>query len=247
MKKNILELFIKKYSLGGSIESVKWEVNTSDKNLSTTAITEDKNVFVDVKVKDFDSFSENCNIGIFDTTKFSKMLSVMDVDVDLSLNKDNQNKITSISIKDSNKTNAQFVTADLTVIPKSPKLKQIPDFNVEIKFDSEFISKFIKAKNALPEVDIFTLMMKDDKLQMVIGHSKLNSNRITLSLNCNQDKDKVSRNLNFSAKYLKEILTSNLDCDESVLKVSDDGLAVVSFSNSVCDSKYYMVEIKSID
>jgi len=246
MKKQTLETFIKKYSLNGMIDSVKWNVNTTDKILNIKSITEEKNVLLDVSYKNFDALAEDSEIGVYDTSKLTKMLSVMEDDINLSLNK-REDKITSISINDT-QTEAQFITADLSVIPSAPNLKKLPDFNVEIEINADFVNRFVKAKSALPEVDTFTLMMnKKKKLELVLGYSKLNSNRITLSIVSPDGKNVVSRNIMFNAKYFKEILTVNNDCENAVLKVSDLGLAVVTFSNTTFDSTYYMVEIKSVD
>ncbi len=82
---------------------------------------------------------------------------------------------------------------------------------------------------------------------MIIGYSSINSNRIKLAINAVDGKDTVSKNINFNANHLKEILVANKDCTNANLKVSDAGLASVQF---VCDdiiSEYYLVEVKSID
>jgi hypothetical protein len=246
MKKQTLETFIKKYSLNGIIDSVKWTITKDKKTLNTKSITEEKNVLLDVTQKNFEALNEDSEIGVYDTVKLIKMLSVMSDDVSLNLNK-KDDKITSLSINDDN-TEAQFITADLSVIPTAPNLKKLPDFNVEIEIDSDFVSRFCKSKSALPEVDTFTLMMnKKKKLEMVMGYSKLNSNRITLAVNCLGDKNVVDKNLSFNAKYFKEILTVNNDCKSAVLKVSNSGLATITFTNDEFESTYYMVEIKSLD
>ena len=48
-----------------------------------------------------------------------------------------------------------YMLADLDIIPKAPKLKTIPDTTVVIKIDNDFITKFVRAKNALSESDNF--------------------------------------------------------------------------------------------
>jgi len=246
MKKQTLEKFIKKYSLNGVIDSVKWMVDSDKKILNTKSITEEKNVLLDVTQKNFEAIEENSEIGVYDTGKLVKMLSVMDNDVTLNLNK-KDNKITSLSIMDTN-AEAQFITADLNIIPTAPNLKKLPEFNAEIEINSEFVTRFCKAKSALPEVDTFTLLMnKKKKLEMVMGYSKLNSNRITLAVNCLNDKKTVDKNLSFNATYFKEILAVNNDCESAVLKVSNSGLATITFTNDEFESTYYMVEIKSLD
>jgi hypothetical protein len=244
MKKQTLEKFIRKYSLNGLIQSVKFVVKASEKKLTTSAITEEKNVLIFVTLDNFDAIAEECELGVYQTSILSKMVSVLGEEITLTLNK-TDDKIISVNLEDG-AVEAQFVTADLAVIPATANLKKIPEYNVEIALDADFVSKFIKAKNALPDVDIFTLLMNKKKtLDMVIGYSMLNSNRITLALNPTKGKDAVTKNINFSAKYFKEILSANSECDNAILKVSDAGLATVTFTSDNFVSTYHMVEIKT--
>jgi hypothetical protein len=243
MKKTILDTFIKKYNIGGNIESVK--IVVKDKELITSAITDDKNVMAHVKVTDFTAL-DDIEIGIYDTAKLKQMIGVLGEDIEISTNTKND-KVTSLNFSDQS-TNVQYVTSDLAVIPVAPNIKKIPDFNAEIELNNEFISKFIKAKNALSDVDTFTLTMnKKNKLEMVIGFTNTNSNKITLNVTAKEGKDKVSKPISFSAKYLKDILTSNNDCEGAVLRSSDLGLANISFTKDNFVSTYYLVEIKSVD
>lgn len=248
MKKSLIETFIKKYSLNGTVESVKWNVTPATKTLSTNAITEEKNVLIDVKYSNFDTITEESEIGIYETSKLTRMLSVLSEEINIVPNKKDA-KITSLSFSDSN-TEVQFITADLTVIPSAPNLKNSPAINAEIVLNDAFIAKFIKAKNALQEVDTFTLLMnKNKKLELVLGYSKLNSNRITIAVETVGTKNAVSKNISFNAKYFKEILTANSDSDQSILQISDAGLSTIHFKNDATgfSSSYYMVEVRSVD
>ena len=73
-------------------------------------------------------------------------------------------------------------------------------------------------------------------------YSSINSNRISISVNCNCDND--IEPIAFSAKYLKEILTANKGSNKSSLKISSKGLAHVGFEDGDYISNYYLVEIK---
>lgn len=245
MTKEKLKTFINKYYLGGTVESVKWIVNTDQKQLVTNAITEDKNVLLKATLSNFNDMADG-ELGINDTSKLVKLISVLKDDIKTEYNKSGE-KISSVVFSDDS-TDVQYVTADLTVIPTAPPLKKIPPFNVEIPLDADFISKFVSAKSALADVDTFTLLMnKKGKLEIVIGYSSINSNRIKLSVNPTEGKDTVSKNINFNANHFKEILVANKDCTNAFLKVSDAGLANVEF---ICDdikSEYYLVEVKSVD
>lgn len=245
MKKQTINTFIDKYSLNGTIESVKWVVDSTNKQIKTASISDDKNVLSFVVIKDNAGLND-AEIGINDTAKLKKLLSVLNDEVNISFNT-RENKIVSLSLTGES-TDVQYVTADLSVIPKVPELKKLPPFNLEIPLTKEFVSTFVKAKNALSDVDTLTFTKdKKDKLKLVIGFSNVNSNRISIDFKPTEGKDTLSKTIHFSAKYLKEILTSNNDCENAVLKVSDAGIAHVEFNNDVFNSSYYLVEIKNVD
>ena len=150
MEKQSLNRFVSKYNLAGLVESVKWE--SKDGSLTTSFISDDKSVLGSVTMKDFDS--TDATFGVYDTTKLTKMLSVLGDDIEFSIN-DIDGKSVSLKFKDGS-TSVNYMLADLSVIPNVPDLKQLPDFDTEIKLDSNFISKFIKAKGALADENNFT-------------------------------------------------------------------------------------------
>jgi hypothetical protein len=245
MKKQTINTFIDKYSLNGTIESVKWVVDSANKQIKTASISDDKNVLSFVVIKDSAGLND-AEIGINDTAKLKKLLSVLNDEVNISFNT-REDKIVSISLTGES-TDVQYVTADLSVIPKVPELKKLPPFNLEIPLTKEFVTTFVKAKNALSDVDTLTFTKdKKDKLKLVIGFSSVNSNRISIDFKPTEGKDSLGKTIHFSAKYLKEILTSNSDCENAVLKISDAGIAHVEFNNDLFNSSYYLVEIKNVD
>lgn len=236
MEKQQLNRFVSKYNLAGLVESVKWE--SKDGSLSTSFISDDKSVLGNVTMKEFDG--TNLTFGVYDTTKLTKMLSVLGESVDFSIN-DIDGKVVSLKFKD-NSTSVNYMLADLSVIPNVPDLKQLPQFNVEIKLDSNFISKFIKAKGALDENN-FTFVCKDGKGQIVLGHSNINTNRISIDVDCTCDGD--VNPISFSATYLKEILVANKEANDATLKISSQGLSHIHFEIDKYESNYYLVEIQN--
>jgi len=179
--------------------------------------------------------------GVYDTTKLTKMLSVLGNDVDFSI-QDIDGKAVSLKFKDGS-TSVNYMLADLSVIPNVPDLKQLPEFNTEIKLDSNFISKFIRAKGALADENNFTFICKDGKAQIILGYSNINTNRISIDVDasCEGDVDAIS----FSATYLKEILVANKEATDATLKISSQGLSHIHFEVDNYESNYYLVEIQS--
>ena len=237
MEKQSLNRFVSKYNLAGLVESVKWE--SKDGSLSTNFISDDKSVLGTVSMSEFEG--SNSEFGVYDTTKLTKMLSVLGNDVDFSIN-DIDGKPVSLKFKDGS-TNVNYMLADLSVIPNVPDLKQLPNFDSEIKLDSNFISKFIKAKGALQDENNFTFTCKDNKGTIVLCYSNINTNRINIDVDCTCEGD--VKPISFSATYLKEILVANKEATDATLKISSQGLAHISFSIDNYESNYYLVEIQS--
>jgi len=239
MEKQSLNRFVSKYNLAGLVESVKWE--SKDGSLTTSFISDDKSVLGSVTMKDFDS--TDATFGVYDTTKLTKMLSVLGDDIEFSIN-DIDGKSVSLKFKDGS-TSVNYMLADLSVIPNVPDLKQLPDFDTEIKLDSNFISKFIKAKGALADENNFTFTCNGNNSgQIILGYSNINTNRIKIDVDCTCKKDKVDP-ISFSANFLKEILVANKEATDATLKISSQGLAHISFEVDEYESNYYLVEIQS--
>jgi hypothetical protein len=245
MEKTKIETFIKKYNIGGNIEQARWISET--KTLKTTTMTSDKKCMAYVEMANFDAFAD-IEIGIHDTSKLKSMLGALgdQVSFDLITDENDATRVTTLIITSGGRE-ANYVAADKDVIAKAPSMKTFPAFDVEIKLTDTFIDGFLKAKAALTEADMFTLVMskKKSKLEMVLGYSTINNNRIALEVETETGKDKVTNPINFSAKLLKEIITANAEVKNAVLKVSEKGLATVDFSGGDYKAQYYMIKMDS--
>lgn len=231
MKKQSLNEFIEKYSLGGEVESVK--IVSSPDNLSVRFISDDKTLLGNVSVDEI-QFPDG-EFGIYTTSQLKSLLTVLEPAIEVV------SETASLRFSD-NSTSVNYMLADLSVIPVVPDLKQLPDFNVEIKIDDEFISKFIKAKGALNSIDTFTFLCNNNKGEIVLGYSTINTNRISLKVDCVCTGD-VSP-ISFSAKYLKEILNANRNSKSATLQIASAGLCKASFETDTTKSEYFLVELK---
>ena len=247
MTKTNLQKFIGKYSLKGTINSVKWVVTSAEKLMNVKAITEDKTLLIDLKWNNFTDITTDAELGVYETDKLERMLKALGENITVVVNESN-GKVTSLSFADDN-TDVQFMTAELSVIPPSSSLKKVPPYGVEIDLTKDFTAKFKSAKDALPDEDKFTLLMgkKSKKLQMIIGYSAINSNRITLDVPAKDGKNTVAKEISFNANYFKSILDSNSDCDNAVLRVSESGLASVEFVCGDFTVAYHMTKIQTAD
>lgn len=248
MKKTILSTFINKYSLNSSIETTKWIVNEETNTIQVYTTTDDKSTICLVDMKFTDNLTSG-ELGIYDTAKLLKMISVMDDDIYLSFTYHND-RIISLNLA-SESTEIEYVTCDLSVVPKSHKLVKDFEYDVEIPIDKQFITNFIKSKNALSDVDNFAVVpvskSKSENVQIVIGyHKTINTTRIHMDVTPTDSSKKLSRVINFNAKHLKEIFSSNKEFDTAVLKICAGGLMYVEFVNDLFSCKYYLVEVTSI-
>ena len=237
MEKSKINRFVQKYNLAGLVESVKWE--TKDNTLSTSFISDDKSVLGNVSMSDF-QFQDSV-FGIYDTSKLTKMLGVLDSDVEFSIS-DIEGKAVSLKFNDK-ATSVNYMLADLSVIPSVPDLKQLPDFNVKIKLDQRFIRTFISAKGALADENSFTFTCKDGKGQIILGFSNINTNRISIDVDCECDGN--IEPISFSATYLKEILVANKEASDATLNISSQGLSHIHFEVDGYTTNYYLVETQS--
>lgn len=232
MEKQKFEGFINRYNLGGEIESVM--IHAEKDELKVKMISDDKTLLGEVKANDI-KFS-NGEFGIYTTSQLKGLLSVLDDNIEV--------KKTENSLKFSDKaTKVQYMLAAPTVIPTVPELKQLPDFGVSITLNTDFINKYIKSKGALPDAETFTFIYKNGVGEIILGYSSINSNRISLTVDCKSDSEEVEP-ISFSANFLKSILTANKNSTKSSLEISKEGLAKLIFESDNYVSEYYLVQIK---
>ena len=231
MEKLKFDGFINRYNLGGEVESVM--VKSDDTNLSVRMISDDKTLLGDVTVAEAEF--PNGEFGIYTTSQLRGLLSVLDNTITVE-------EVTG-ALKFSDKgTKMQYMLAAPSVIPSVPDLKTLPPFNVTITLDNDFVNKFIKSKGALADADTFTFTCKDGKGEIILGYSSINSNRISITVDCKCEGD--VKPIAFSAKYLKAILLSNKGSSTSSMEISSQGLCKLAFTDGDFQSNYFLVEIK---
>lgn len=251
--KSKLETFIQKYNLGGTCESVKL-VSTGD-TLSVLTSSDDESLLCEVIAKDL-QFPVG-EFAIMETQKLKQLLGLMSSQnpedffpgrIIAEVVFSNNGIPTGITFRDnSNSTQAVEFTlalAHVSVIKEVRPFTRIPKFDLTVELDSTFVTSFIKAKNALNEIDTFAIKSDgtDNLVQLVIGHSSRNTNRVKL-VAPSLETFKLDT-LYFSAKYLKDILNANkIGGDKVKLYVSSEGLMKVVFvTGNGITSTYYLVK-----
>ncbi len=239
MNKYKLTRFIDKYHLGGNVNAVV--INSKGDSLSTRFITGDKALLGELKMNNW-TF-EDSELGVYDTEQLSRLLGVLDDDVTLNLTQAGDKAI-AVEISDA-LSKVNFMLSDKSVINQPPPLKQLPEFQVEIKVDSNFINRFISGKSALPDTDTFTVIADDDGVKLVIGYSSINTNRVTIPVETTATS-KIE-NVSFNANLFKDVLTANKECESATLYVSEQGLSKINFKVDDYDATYFLVAVQDVD
>jgi hypothetical protein len=235
---------IEKYYLNGNVESVKW--NILDKKLTVSFVSPNQDLVGQV-TSDIDL--EDGTLGIFNTSGLLKMLSVLDMDILVNVEKQHKTP-TKLLIEDSN-FSLQYSLADPFIISPSPSIDE-PEYEVTFNIDSEFITRFLKAKSALgsnvKEVFRISTIVNDDQnkeVKFTLGEPTSHSNKIEFTipadfLELHPDK------LTFNSAQVKEILKANSDdMVEAIGYISVNGLLKLSFTSENSTSIYYLPELRN--
>jgi len=239
MNKTRLVRFINKYYLNGTVNSVV--LNSKSDKLSARFISGDKTLLGELSMDK--SQIEECEIGVYNTEQLTKLLSVLDDDINVSINTSGGKSI-SLKISDAHST-VNYMLSDISVINKPPQMKQIPEFDLEIDVTPQFISKFIAGKGALSETDNFTVITDGTDTKLVIGYSSVNTNRVTIPVTTSKSGN--IENVSFNANLFREVLHANKECESAKFEVSGDGLSRITFKIDDYESTYYLVSVQDLD
>jgi hypothetical protein len=240
MKKEILETFIKRYSLGGNITKVKWKYTFLNKTLHTRAATDNRCFVADVVMNDFVDFgTDDVVICIGDTEKIIKMMSPFDDDLDFTLNKSGD-RVLGFTMTNQD-VECYCTAADPTSIdPVAKNLQDVPDWHVIIPLTKEFLDKFISAHGALNDVTSFSVgMNKKSKFEVVIGYTTANSNRIRITPATDSVKNTIDVALNFPIKNVHQVFKANQDITDGTLSINSARILRVYFKNDKYTCTYY--------
>ena len=239
MNKQKLVRFINKYYLSGTIKSVIF--NSNSNKLSTRFIAGNKSLLGELEMDKW--MFEDCQFGVYDTEQLMKLLSVLDEDINVNVNKAGDKAI-SLKISDST-SSVNYILSDTSIISDPPNMKDEPEFELNIDVTPQLISKFIAGKSALPENDNFTVVTDGNSTSLVIGYSSINTHRVTITATTSKFSkiDKVS----FNANIFKEILNANKECESATLKISSEGLSKITFKVDDYSVTYWLVATADVD
>ena len=215
INKKVISDIVSKYSLGNNIEKVKWVV--TDDKFTINFINDSKNLVGYVEYRK-DIGLKPGNYGIFNTSQLIKCLNILDGDilVDATTSK--------LNMADTN-YDIKFNLAAPAVIPNVPDINESDDWSVSFGISDEFITRFVKSKDALSDLDTVTVETRDgfngEELVFTVGTNITNTIEFTVeNATINESFEAVP----FDSNLLKEILKANRTYHSGEIRINKKGL-----------------------
>ena len=220
ISKKVISDIVSKYSLGNVIEKVKWVI--TDKKLKINFINDSKVLLGYVEYRNNIGL-KNGDYGIFNTSQLIKCLNILDGDilVDATTSK--------LNMADTN-YDIKFNLADPAVIPNVPDVSNNSDeWSVTFDVNDEFITRFVKSKDALSELETFTIETREgftgEELVFTVGTNITNTIEFTVESTINESFGAIP----FNSNLMKEILKANKDYHTGEIRINKKGLLDAHF------------------
>ena len=235
INKSALTSVISKYYLNGLNNQVKWRIK--DKKLTIYAGEAGRVC----KVEHLNLPLEDSELGVFDTHKLSKLISITNGDLMVSLEKI-KSVYTKMHIADSN-FDLTYSLADILILGKNTYYEDPESFEIELDLNKEDIDALIKAKNALTDINSMLITSTTDMdgtniCEFIFGDNTGFSNRISYQIQGNISKSSIE--IPFDSDIFKDILNANKDMDNGTLKLSEVGMLKLNFNSEEIKSEYFI-------
>ena len=236
ISKKVISDIVSKYSLGNNIEKVKWII--TDEKFICHFINDSKNLVGYVDYRKEIGLKKG-DYGIFNTSQLIKCLNILDGDilVDATTSK--------LNMADTN-YDIKFILADPAVIPNVPDVSSDSDeWSVVFEANDEFITRFVKSKDALSELDTFTVETREgfngEELVFTVGTNITNTIEFTVDATINESFEAVP----FDSNLMKEILKANRDYHSGEIRINKKGLLDAHFHcGDDLYTGYYLVRLQ---
>ena len=235
ISKNVIQSVISKYYLNGLNNQVKWRI----KDNTLTIYAGEKGRVCKVHLKDFQL--EDGELGVFDTDKLSKLISITNGDLSITLEKI-KSVFTKMHIADLN-FDLTYSLADILILGKTTWYEDPDTWEIDVDLQMEDVDHLIKAKNALSDVNNMLITTTEDfdnnkVCEFIFGDNTGFSNKITYQLRGEINESDVS--VPFDSDIFKSILNSNKDMPIGRLQLSKKGMMKLMFNSDDIESVYYI-------
>ena len=242
ISKSELQSVISKYSLGGLVDAVKWEVK--DKTLTIDFQPPTREMVAKVVHTSFDL--EDCEIAIYNTSQLDKLLAITSGDLNLQLEKQHKLPV-KLVIEDASFT-LNYSLSELRLIQEPDKVRDPNNYVVESNLESDAISAIIKAKNAIQSdkdnvnFTITTNFDNEQVLTMIFGDDSYHTNKVEYIVpNTVITGDHFDFNIPFNSEMIRVVLANNKDADKATMKLNINGLLLLEFESKNWKSTYYIL------
>ena len=219
ISKKVISDIVSKYSLGNVIEKVKWVVE--DGKLLINFVNDSKVLLGYVEYRD-DIGLKNGDYGIFNTSQLIKCLNILDGDILMEASN------SKLNIADTN-YEIKFGLSKPEVLPKVPEMKGENNFSVSFSVNDEFITRFVKSKDALSDLEIFTVETREgftgEELVFTIGTTITNSIEFSVEADIKESFSSIP----FDSNLFKEILKANKNYHSGEIRINKNGLIDAHF------------------
>jgi hypothetical protein len=234
--KRVIDNFISKYHLGGTIERIKWV--SDGESLKADFINDSQNLVGNVVTKNF-KFPIG-EFGIYSTSTFSKMLGILENEVMFEVKKEGGTPA-RFTVGDT-AMDINFNLADPQVIPNVPNINKT-EGDIHLELDEEFTTRFVKSKDAVGE-EVFYVSTQDGftskEVKFTIGNSTSNSVSFATSIEPGSAEAEL-KDIPFNANFVKEIFKHNKRFENGWLKINPKGLMTFAFKFGDLETNYYLV------
>ena len=233
ISKKVISDIVSKYSLGNNIEKVKWIV--TDEGIIIKFINDSKNLVGSIEYRKEIGLKKG-DYGIFNTSQLIKCLNILDGDILIDATS------SKLNIADTN-YDIRFNLADPAVIPNVPDVSNTDQLSASFYVNDEFITRFVKSKDALNELETFTIETREglngEELVFTVGTNITNTIEFTVeNATINESFDPVP----FDSNLMKEILKANKDYQDGEIHINKKGLLDAHFEcNDNLFTNYYLV------
>jgi hypothetical protein len=238
MNKEILKSFISKYYLK-SIESVRWIIK--DNKLIVKIINSSMDLIGEIILNDF-NFKEN-EIAIFDNKTLLGLINILSDSIEINIQKD------KLIITD-DKYSMSYPLANLFLVKNTEEIIDwssinIPQWDCTINLTSEIINDIIKAQRSLSKntslvIDSQIELTEKNTCLFIFGNDSQFENQITYKIPINEHLV-FDNPLKFNPENIKNILDSNKDTNNGIIKISTKGLINFVFKTENITSNYFLL------
>jgi hypothetical protein len=228
---------IEKYYLNGLTEAVKFNIKNNVLIIPFTTINQDVvgEITLPIELPD-------ATFGIFETSPFLKLLNILDTNLDIQY-QEKFGIVEKLLIED-NQYKMMFSTSDISLIPKNPNIIDI-NYQMTYIMEPDFVTRFIDCKKALgPDIKTFTLEPQQNTAKIILGDPSGYANKLEFEIPVTMNGFPFIPLL-FPSDVLKEILAANKNFNNAELKINENGLMHIIFSEGDAVSQYFITALQS--